>query len=484
MFYAEKGKVYVYIYFHKEADIFYIGEHEGKNKFYGSSCTDASFRSAITSGAAVPYIVWTGTSTERAKAIEVALIAFAKDNFKSIANGNAGGGFGSVDLSLVVNSDIFHGKNVLLEEAYREKLKKANHDIETIKKEMKVLSKLQKNVVKDMFDGVENPLIPYLVKRNVDVALSKPVLQIREMDIDRVHLEGIKNRMSLETHDEWVRTTRPVSFVIGSEIPYLRVNGQHTLTGTKDLGIEGDIYCLDLPYSLFHNSKTALEVYATACNQAEEVASKSPDPKTEIRLRLNSFYEQNVNLFEHNATEFLEKFTSWYGGNYSKLQISANFNSWKDDKLEIQARGDNFIDYAKFRGVVLIDKIVEIVKTKFRTDGVTKVSVSNLHIGGFSHASNYFTQTSPFETVEVVLAYHNSTKSENAYNQQRGNLHKTLDWYDWILDPSEAKYGITPYVRKGKKIYIVELPSRLDNLQEGSGSAWATKVFNMVFNEQ
>lgn len=487
MFFASKGLCYVYIYHFKAINQFYIGSKKGDDKYYESSTTDIAFKSAIKNKTAQCYIVWCGEDEKIALALETYLIALAKDHFINIVNKNSGGGFGSVDTSVLSLEHYKVGKELLVDKVFPE-IFDADEIRKTTKK-MRQLAKYARTVVKDYLDKRENPLAKYLIKRNVNELLSLGVIQIRDVDNSSDHVDGIASRMNLETDEEWVRTTRPVSVIVddsNQETPDddLRCNGQHTLLATKKNNKYDEIFALNLPKSLFNNSRVAIEIYATQCNLVEEVSSKSPDPKKEIKLRLDTFFLENATLFHTNEFLFLEKFKACYEDSFTPSQISGNYNAWKDVKEEAKKRGDNFIDYKKFRGIDLLKKIEELTKSKFKTEGVTKVSVSSLDTEGFINPNNYFSNISPLEDTEVVLAHHTNTSSEHSFKAQMSRLYKIYDFNDWVLDKSEKKYGVVPFTKKGKKVYIVELPCRLDNLKAGSGTEWAMNIFSMVFKDE
>lgn len=483
-FYAQKGLWYVYLYYWELTNSFYIGSKKGDNKDYESSTTDTSFKDAIKKGLAKPYIVWSGESEEKALALEAHLISYAKDNFIKLANKNAGGGLKSPNFSVLVEEDKQVGERALVDKVFPSVFDAT--EALRIKREMRQLAIYARDAVKDFLDKKENPLIKYLVKCNVDELISLPVAQIRDVDNVKDHVDGIASRMMNESVDKFVRTTRPISVIICEKMDgkkRTRCNGQHTLLAIKKNNQYAETYCLELPISLFYNSQVAIEIYATQCNLVEEVASRAPDPKKEIKLRLATFYKENVNLFNTSEYMFLEKFKAYYEGDgFSINQITANYNAWRNAKEEEKKRGDNFIDYRNFKGIDLLDKIAEMTKSCFKTEGVTKVGVGELDTVGFINSNNYFANISPFEDVAVVLAHHTSTATEHQYKAQLSRLHRIYDFNDWVRDSDHKRNGIIPYVKKDKKVYIVELPSRIDNLKAGSGTEWANHIFSMIFN--
>jgi uncharacterized protein YktA (UPF0223 family) len=480
-FYAQKGLWYVYLYYWELTNTFYIGSKKGDNKDYESSSTDTAFKHAIKTGLAKCHIVWTGESEEKALALEAHLIAYAKDNFIKVANKNAGGGLASPNFSVLVEEDKQIGQNALVNKIFPSAFDLT--ETRRINQEMYQLAVWAKDAVKDMLDKKENPLVQYLVKRNVDELISLPVIQIREVDNVKDHVDGIASRMKCETAEKFTKTTRAVS-IVKDDKKRIRCNGQHTLLAIKQNNDYPETYCLELPMSLFHNSYVNVEVYATQCNLVEEVASRAPDPKKEIKLRLATFYKENFNLFNMNEYTFLEKFKATYERMFTPQQIAGNYNAWKEAKEEEKRRGDNFVDYRNFKGIDLLDKIAEMAKAHFKTEGVTKVGVGELDTVGFINSNNYFANISPFEDTAVVLAHHTSTKTEHQYKAQLSRLHRIYDFNDWVRDSNEKKNGIIPYVKKDKKVYIVELPSRIDNLKAGSGTEWANYIFSMVFNPE
>lgn len=473
MFYAAKGKFYVYIFV--TAVKTYIGTKKGDNTFYGSSSQDVAFKRLIETGEAKVYVVWEGHSEATAAAIETYLVSFAKDNFVTVANRNSGGGFGEVDISRATEKNTLAGRNIILGKYPEDKVNFSA--AKNIAEKIEQYAQWQKTAVKDMLDGRDNPFIQYLVKKNVAIAIAAPAMQPRDFDLDKKHKDIIANRMQMETHDEWVRKTRPISFIGGK-----RWNGAHTLSATETVNIEPEIWCLDLPAELFDNSLVQMELYATACNMAEDVTSMSVDPKKEIRLRLDGFYVENSDLFEEDESAFIDLFATYYSKRFTPKQIAANFTAWKNVRDESSARGTNFIDYMDFRGVKLIDLINKKVQRLFGTEGVSNIPVSTLNVSGFANPFNYLYVVNEFETTEVVLSYHSNTSSENTYTQQRSKLHKIYTACDWKIDESQKKFGVVPYTKGDKKVYIVELPARIDNQEAGSGSEWASKIIEMVFD--
>jgi hypothetical protein len=483
-FYAQKGLWYVYLYYWELTNTFYIGSKKGDNKDYESSSTDVAFKDAIKKDLAKPHIVWSGESEETALALEAHLIAFAKDNFIKLANKNAGGGLTSPDLSILLNEDKQVGENALVNKIFPN-----TFDLTQairIKKEMRQLAKWAKDAVKNMLDKKENPLVQYLVKRNVDELLSLPVIQIRDIDNSPEHVNGIASRMKRESAEEFTRTTRPVSVVKKGDKDdedRIRCNGQHTLLAIKENNDYPETWTLEMPMSLFYNSQFIVEIYATQCNLVEEVSSKAPDPKKEIKKRLNTFYNENMKLFETNEYVFLQMFKAYCeDDSYQTGQITSNYLAWKNAREEEKRRGDNFILYTKYKNVDILEKIARMVKARFKTEGVTKVGVGDLDTLGFINSNNYFANISPFEDTAVVLAHHTNTKTEHQYKAQLSRLSKIYEFNDWVRDPNEEKCGIIPFTKKDKKVYIVELPPRIDNLEKGSGTDWAERIFSMVFN--
>lgn len=482
----EKGFWYVYVYYVRSLKKYYIGTKRGHGDYYYSSSTDVALKQAIKDGEAECYILFKIAETEenaesRAYALETYSISLAVEYGLNLYNKNAGGGFGTVDLSVLLPEDKTIAEKLLIEGEFPKTFDVSDFIVDRDK--IYSLAVTVHRSVKDYLDKIDNPYVPKWY--NIDTAMALPFRQIRDKSVIREHVVEIKTRMERETEEETRRITRPLSVIVHDNGFKEAVNGVHTVHAKKELNRDPYIAVVEIPFSAFNYDYNLVELYATFCNDMEEVTSRGVDTKKELRLRLKTFYESNRDLSEF---EFREKFAALYAaapgkkGGFSKSEISANLTAFLNKIEEETQRGGNWIDYRNYRDKNLLKHIKTIAGNLFGTQGCTAVSVAQLKREGFLNPHIYL-QENQYETTSVVLAHHTSVDSEKFFNSNMSQLHSMFIEYGWVQDKSKTRYGMTPYTYNGKLIYVYELPCRHDTI-DGTTTKLARKICSMIFVDE
>jgi hypothetical protein len=224
-----------------------------------------------------------------------------------------------------------------------------------------------------------------------------------------------------------------------------------------------------------------MELYASARNTPKKY-KKTLDPKKELKNRIRTFHNANLEMFENNFEDFCTCFLALYDKTFPAKQISSNLYVYQKEFYEGAKKGNNWLNY-KINESKIINKIAAGVMRKFPRSITTKVSVSNLEREGVSNPGVFFGNGAGGKDTEIILAHHTTTETETKEEYHFDRLVNCFEFYNFYLDKSKAMHGYTPFVGKhnGVKIFVIFLPCRIDTQQFGS---IADNILNSLFEQQ